>query len=195
MLEGIDLTNPNILLSGAAAGADTEFSVQADAYGHTVVNWTFRGHKSRFEQHLYELTDNHLTQAHAALLRANTSLKRQYPARSTNINRLLQRNFYQVRWSERVYAVSKFSKDSSMLGIDGGTAWACQMYVDRFLFDNEPMELCELYMFDQNQNQWFQWRRVWFPIESPPIPSGIYAGIGSRNLKDSGQAAISNLYK
>lgn len=194
MLEGIDLSQPNILLSGGAAGADTAFSESAAEHGHTVVNWTFFGHKSKMKTTLYQLTEDHLKQADEPLIRANKSLLRAFPTKKENTNNLLRRNFFQVRWSESVYAVSRFNQDGSMLGVDGGTAWACQMYVDRFLFDQEPLDLCKLYFFDQETNTWHSWKRIWTAIEKPPMPSGIYAGIGSRDLTKQGKQAIKDLY-
>lgn len=194
MFEGIDLSQPDILLSGGAAGADTVFSEHAEKVGHTVVNWSFSGHKSKMIDSVYKLTVEHLEQANSPLIRANRSLLRSYPTKSEKTNNLLRRNFYQVRWSESVYAVSTFNDDSSMLKIDGGTAWACQMYADRFLFDQEPFDLCKMYFFDQNSQQWYQWRKIWSKIDRPPAPSRVYAGIGTRNLNSAGRLAIANLY-
>lgn len=194
MFEGIDLSQPNILLSGGANGADTLFSEKASVAGHTVVNWIFSGYKSKMTANLYKLTVDHLEQADLPLARANKSLLRSFPTKSEQTNNLLRRNFYQVRWSESVYAVSKFNQDNSMLKIDGGTAWACQMYADRFLFDREPFELCKMYFFDQITEQWFQWNKIWSKIDEPPTPSGIYAGIGTRKLNSAGKRAIESLY-
>jgi hypothetical protein len=195
VFEGIDLTQPDILLSGGAAGADTVFSEHAENVGHTVVNWSFSGHKSKMINSIYKLTVEHLEQSNAPLIRANRSLLRTFPTKSEKTNNLLRRNFYQVRWSESLYAVSTFNNDNSMLKIDGGTAWACQMYADRFLFDQEPFDLCKMYFFDQNAQQWYQWRKVWNKIDQPPVPSKIYAGIGTRTLNSFGKLAIANLYK
>lgn len=194
MLEGLDLTAPDILLSGAAEGADSAFSKMASASKHQVVNWTFAGHKTKLRKGLYQLSTEHLAAADPYLARANKNLLRSWPPQSQHVNNLLRRNFYQVKWSNSVYAVSRWSKDKSMLRIDGGTAWACQMYVDRFLYDQEPMSLCNLYFFDQDGENWYTWNRVWEQIPSPPKPQGIYAGIGSRDLNAAGTAAICCLY-
>lgn len=195
MLEGLDLTAPDILLSGAADGADSVFSKAAAASKHQVVHWTFAGHKTKLRKGLYQLSPEHLTAADPYLMRANKGVVRTFPSGSEHVNNLLRRNLYQVRWSESVYAVSRFSSDRSMLMIDGGTAWACQMYVDRFLYDQEPMDLCQLYLFDQTSGTWHAWKRRWDRIDAPPKPHGIYAGIGSRDLSDAGSAAIAALYQ
>jgi hypothetical protein len=195
MFEDLDLSAPNILLSGGAEGADTIFGKAASAAKHQVVHWTFQGHKSKLRKGLYQLGSNHLETADTCLIRANKSLLRTFPSKSEHVNNLLRRNFYQVRWSESVYAVSRFTNDSSMLKIDGGTAWACQMYVDRFLYDQEPMKLCNLFMYDMDTKGWYRWERIWYKMDqSPPTPSGIYAGIGKRELSEEGQDAIYSLY-
>jgi hypothetical protein len=195
MLEDLELKTSNVLLSGGADGADAAFGRAAQAAGHDVVHWTFGGHKTKLRKNLCQLTEEHLAAADPYLLRANKSLVRTYPSSSAVVNDLLRRNLYQVRWSDSVYAVSRFKRDGSLLGIDGGTAWACQMYVDRFIYDQEPMELCNLYLFDQLSNKWHTWRRGWSEIDCPPAPLGIYAGIGSRKLTPDGAKAIDALYQ
>lgn len=194
MLKDFDISADNILLSGGAAGADTEFGKHAQKAKHKVVHWTFKGHKTKLRSNLYQLTPDHLSVSDNYLVRANKGLVRNFPSKSDYTNNLLRRNYYQVKWCESVYAVSKFTSDNSMLKVDGGTAWACQMYVDRFLYDREPFSLCHLYMFDQNSEKWFQWNRIWKEIDKPPTPKSVYAGIGTRDISTAGINAIKNLY-
>lgn len=195
MLGNLELKTSNVLLSGGADGADAAFGRAAVAAKHDVVHWSFDGHRTKMRKNLYRLDRDHLDSADPYLLRANKSIMRTYPSSDAIVNDLLRRNLYQVRWSDSVYAVSQFKKDGSLLGIDGGTAWACQMYVDRFIYDQEPMDLCCLYLFDQSSNRWYAWRRSWSEIDALPRPSGIYAGIGSRKLTTDGAQAIAELYQ
>ena len=196
MLEGFDLNAPNIMLSGGAEGADTAFSKAASSAGHQVVHWTFAGYKSKLKKGIYQLSEEHLIGSEHAVNRANKNLLRSYPSKNDHINNLLRRNYFQVRWSESVYAIGRLDDSNSMLKIAGGTAWACQMYVDRFIYDQEPMSLCKLYLFDMNTEKWYQWNKIWYDLaEQPPIPVGVYAGIGSRDISDTGKSAINNLYK
>lgn len=194
MLKDFDISADNILLSGGAAGSDAEFSKHAQKAKHKIVHWTFKDHKTKLRSNLYQLTPEHLATSDDYLIRANKGLVRTFPSNSDYTNNLLRRNYYQVKWCESVYAVSKFASDSSMLKIDGGTAWACQMYVDRFIYDQEPFSLCNLYLFDQSSEKWFQWNRIWKAIDKPPMPKGVYAGIGTRNISDAGTIAIKSLY-
>ena len=193
MLNNIEITSGHILLSGGASGADTEFGKAAHKAGHQVIHWSFNGHKVKLKNDVYALTDDQLKEADPCIIRANTSLLRTFPGKSEHTNNLIRRNYYQVRWSQSVYAVGNLG-DKSMMKVEGGTAWAIQMYADRFMYDREPFDSCYLYLFDQKSNKWLQWNRMWKEIEKPPFPSGVYAGIGSRELTDAGLAAINSLY-
>lgn len=128
------------------------------------------------------------------VIEAAKSMKRRYPSAKENINNLLRRNWYQVRYAERVYAISNLSDtDPGCLKITGGTAWACQMYVDRW-YSERNFPVCELYLYDMASNKWMQWWETWKEIERPPVPHGRYAGIGSRDLTDDGIRAIFSAY-
>lgn len=205
MFEEFDLDRfPDMMLSGGAEGADSAFGKAASKKGHKVVHWTFDGHKSRLRSNLFPLDANKLRYADPYIVRASKGVLRYLPT-NEYVKNLLRRNYYQVAFSESVYAVGRFQhqvnhtsgrfKDQeSMLSIDGGTAWACQMYVDRFIFDQEPMKACQLYFYDMQGKKWYKWQQIWREIGSPPSPSGVYAGIGSRELTDNGLSTIFKLY-
>lgn len=194
MLKNVDIIASDILLSGGASGADNEFGIVAYNHGHQVVHWSFEGHKSASKKFVYTLPAEQLKEADPYIIRANKSVLRTFPTKSESTNNLIRRNYYQVKWVDSVYAVSRLDNNLSLLKIDGGTAWACQMYVDRFLFDQEPIEKCNLYLFDQISNKWLQWKRAWIVIDKPPAPTSVYAGIGSRKITEEGINAIKNLY-
>jgi hypothetical protein len=51
-----------------------------------------------------------------------------------------------------------------------------------------------LYVFDQEKDAWFEFNgETWDRVDSPPRPTGIWAGIGSRDLRPNGRAAIRKL--
>lgn len=183
----------NICLSGGADGADIVWGMAAETAGHEVVHWTFAGHKSN-ANYLCELNDSQLRIADHYLELANKSLQRKWPTKSPTVNNLLRRNFYQVYYSDRVYAVSSIKEDNSLLHITGGTAWACQMFVDKWLYNTHTSTKPGLYIFDQISNNWYEWNGQWHQINLPPRPEGIYAGIGSREITDAGTQAILNVY-
>lgn len=184
----LSLSSTNLCLSGGAQGADLQWGMNAGKAGHKVIHWSFKGHSTKAPgDEVVKLGPGHLKEADGLLVRANEVLKRQVPFRRYYVMNLLRRNFWQIRWSESVYAVGKFDENKQ---VSGGTAWATQMYMDRFLHDGEDMEKCKLFFYDQNSDQWFQWTGAWQEVDSPEVPTGIWTGIGSRDLSDSGKEAI-----
>ena len=97
---------------------------------------------------------------------------------------MLRRNYFQIRHTERVYAVAGIADRSA----EGGTGYAVTMFLARH--DFRP---CECYVFDQDLDQWFAWKGSWEEIETPPVPHGVWAGIGTRKLADNGKTAIREL--
>jgi hypothetical protein len=182
----------NLCLSGGAKGADAQWGMTAGKAGHSVIHWSYEGHKAYVpEQELVRLTQDQLNIADPALHRANESIGRVVPTWKPWLCNLLRRNYYQVKWAQSVYAVSKFDNKGK---VDGGTAWACQMYLDRFLKDGEPIDKCKLYLYDQDNSCWLMWTQTgWLQITEPPAPEGIWAGIGSRDLFENGKNAIRKL--
>lgn len=181
----------DLCLSGGADGADLQWGMMAGRVGHSVIHWSFQDHKSKApSSEIVILDDTSLGEADSFLKRANLTLKRRFPGKSLFINNLLRRNYYQIRWAESLYAVGVM-KDGQ---VQGGTAWATQMYMDRFTIDKEPMENCQLYFYDQALDVWLQWKSDWQILETqPPMPIGIWAGVGTRELSDSGKWAIRNV--
>jgi hypothetical protein len=175
----------NVCISGGAEGADLQFGMVAGSKGHTVIHFHFKGHKSNApKSELVELTNAHLLAADVYLQKANLTMKRKYPTSSNFVNNLLRRNWYQVENSGSCYAVSTIKNGM----VQGGTAWATQMFIDK-----NDGAACDCFVYCQAAGQWFKWEGEWVVIETPPVPSGIWAGVGSRDLKDSGKNAIRTL--
>lgn len=178
----------NICLSGGANGADLQWGMQAGKYGHRVFHFIFNGHKSKApESEKVVLSDAQLRMADPYLSKANDTLKRKWPLHNKWTTSLLRRNFYQVCDAQAVYAVSTINKFGV---VEGGTSWAVQMFLDRF----DKLGVIPAYVFDQSTETWYQWDNGWMPIEMPPTPTGVYAGIGTRQLSDQGKLAIRLLY-
>lgn len=184
----------SICFSGGARGADHAWGLMAVDKGHDLIHFTFQGHKPVEESHSKKLAKFELDEAEHHVAVAAKTMKRKWPSKNEHVNDLLRRNYFQVRWAERVYAVASFlPDDKSALKISGGTAWACQMYVDRWYSGRDLVE-CELYFYDMVSGKWMQWWETWIDIEKPPVPHGRYAGIGSRDLNDAGIRAIFEAY-
>lgn len=181
----------DICLSGGADGADLQWGMMAGRNGHSVIHWTFDGHNSKApSSELVILDQISLSKADESLKRANQTLKRRFPGKSQFVNNLLRRNYYQVCWTQSLYGVGEFKNNQ----VQGGTAWAVQMYMDRFIHDNEEIESCKLYFYDQTKDHWMQWFGEWKILEGqPPMPEGIWTGVGSRALTHNGKWAIRNV--
>jgi hypothetical protein len=175
---------PNICLSGGADGADLEWGRCATAIGHELIHWSFPGHRSQAtESQIVRLNDEQLKLGNGGLVKAAEKLEKDPPKRPM-VTRLLQRNYYQVAWSQQCYAVTVIDETKK----PGGTAWATVMFAQL-----HP-ENRELYVFCQRKDAWFQFNGDgWDGIESPPRPSGIWAGIESRILEENGRRAIRKL--
>lgn len=168
----------------------------AGSAGHSVIHWSFNGHKSNAPiSETVTLTKAQLKLADQYCARAAPSLRRPWPPRRTYVQNLLRRNWYQVETAQRCYAISLFRLDSTQriaigetisdVMVQGGTAWAVQMFIDK-----HNGQACPCYVFDQNCCYWFEWKGVWTRIYEPPRPAGIYAGVGTRKLNSIGKLAI-----
>lgn len=174
----------DVCLSGGADGADIEWGACAASIGHTVIHWSFSGHRTHApESQLVRLDDEELRLGKEALENAARALGK-HPPRRPAVARLLQRNYYQVAWSKACYAVTVINENE----IPGGTAWATTMFAQLHPGSRD------LYVFDQEVDSWFGFNgETWDRIDSPPRPRGIWAGIGSRDLKKNGRDAIRKL--
>ena len=178
--------NTPICCSGGAVGADLAWGYAAEAAGHDVMHFIFQGHKSTAsKEQLYVLNREQLAEAEPHLTNANKTVKRRWPVNNQFVGNLLRRNYFQVRYSDSLYAVTHFDNYGM---VDGGTAWAVQMMID--LHPN-----ARIYLFDQKVGSWFQWKGAWMPAMQPSTPTGIYAAVGSRALSPKGLAAIKSVFE
>jgi hypothetical protein len=186
LVESINLLETPICMSGGAPGADLQFGMNAGRAGHYVIHWSFSGHKTDAPQsEVVQLSEDQLTEAHDALEVANASLKRRIPWQKKWMLNLLRRNYFQVRWSESVYAVSEIDWKTNT--VKGGTGWAIEM--------SKSLALPKIYVYDQKQEAWYVWtEQEWINTTDPDQPTGVYAGIGSRDLQEGGKLAIRRLY-
>jgi len=194
----IDLdSNENWCLSGGADGADLQWGMTAGALGHGVIHFSFAGHRTQAPvSETVWLTKAQLAAADPQCHLANATLHRRFPAKLSFVTNLLRRDWYQVECAEACYGVSTFGLSPGATiapgtvftdaEVRGGTAWAISMFLDR-----HQRQACRCYLFDQILCHWFQWNGTgWECIYEPPQPSGIYAGIGARDLLPMGKLAI-----
>lgn len=160
--------------SGGAVGADCEWTRQGTAYGVVSRHYWHR-HRTPFGN--VEISETDFDEGVQHVLQANSVLHRR-PGRYLD---LLARNWSQVKYSEAVFAIGRIKSGV----VQGGTAWAVQMGIDV----RKPVCL-----FDQMSEQWFNYcDGLWRPCPVPVLTPN-FAGIGSRDISDSGIRAISEVY-
>ena len=186
----------NILYSGGAKGADTIFAMCAQHRGDKVYAFSFPGHKVEIGK--YELNEGQLEGQLDTILIAAKGLKRQISKTPTKhpgfrfIRNLILRNAWQIHGLKEhgpttvVYAVAPLNKFHTQ--VEGGTAWAVEIAVRQ---TEVPV-----YVFDLKTNKWYLWVEDKFHVQkgTPPTPTGVYTGIGSRDMTDEGIEAIGNLF-
>jgi len=193
--------------SGGAIGADTVFGEIAALFG-------FRSnHYYDTNQDLESQPPNANTPITRSDYREGASKATAAARRSglttptgTVTNSLIIRNWSQVKYADAIFAVTPITRkgesarrfnnpsDTSQVTEDtgsGGTAYAIEMGKDA----GKP-----IYIFDDGQtNQWYEWNyktSTWKPIkEGSPTLTKNYAGIGSRNITDTGKKAISDMFE
>lgn len=201
-----------VMISGGAAGADTVWAKNAQSRGHLVLHMVAENHRiANIPGIAVRLTEGDLKLSNDPVYAASKSLGRWFkPTNNDYISNLLRRNYHQITLCKSVYAVGTFLGSIDMVSqsvnLKGGTAWACQMFVERLATEKHTGPI-PLYFFDQAQTlKWYQCTKVtsedthpimykWEPIETPPAPGGVYAAIGARELDLSGINAIGRMFK
>jgi len=184
-----------------AVGGDVAWNASAKFHGHSVTHYSFASHRTCANvdaDTVVILTESQLHEADSALNVAARRLRRSAGRPTTK--RLLQRNWWLMRSTSSLYAVGQFddATHADNIGLTGGTAWACQMFADKW---SQPGASIPMYFFSQKDACWFQfaakstgvysWHRL---TEQPPRPSGRYTAIGTRELTDVGRQAIAALF-
>ena len=185
----------NVLLGSATNSIANVFATDASNFNHSIVFITPNGSQITSDPNVFELSAERMQEADSYLIRANNNLHRTWPTKIDEDNNNIRRDSYLVRWCQRVYSIGTFTHDNSLLKIAGNLAWPAQMYIDRFLYDQEPLNECEFYMFDLKSKNWFKWTTKWVKAAYVPKPSGIYAVLGDNVLNNSAKNAIDDLWK
>lgn len=112
----------------------------------------------------------------------------------------LVRNWAQVKYSDAIFAIGSIvepgqpafpnkpgdTRIAQHQMVAGGTGYAVTMAI----LNNKPV-----YVFDQNQEQWFMFKNGSFePIEIPKLTMR-FAGIGTRQINDAGKKAIRDIFE
>lgn len=180
----------NTCLSGGAEGSDTEFTNAAiNMGGHRVINYSFSGHRIDVPKSTIRiLSEKELIEGEEAVRNAAKYLNRNWSEYFGGRRKLILRNFWQVRQTDRVYAVAEIRKDGR---VSGGTGWAVTMAIQ--------LGVPDIYTF--SHGKWYRWfglndpRKGNWSTNIPVAPEGTYTGIGTREIDELGKKAIWSLYE
>lgn len=164
----------DMCVSGGAAGSDCAWVKLAEFYGQDAIHFCFADHtyKGHSKKYRVDVPEDYLQSALDFVRKANIMLCRKIP-QPGYVRNLLCRNFYQIAFSRAIYAVANIKYGS----VEGGTAWAIQMFKDMNKRNGE------IYVLNKVDLKWYEWKhQEWTPIDIPPRPSGVWAGIGSREI-------------
>ena len=170
--------------TGGAIGSNLCFEENCINNGIEVRAFSFKGHRTD-SKHKRILPNEFLEIPDKLLIEIAKRLKRTVPFDKPWIVNLLRRNFFQIADANITFAIGNIKVDCT---IEGGTGWAIEM---------SKMVKIPIYVFDQNKNGWFKWN---YDIKEFKITEliidkvyNVFAGIGTRDLKENGRLAIASL--
>jgi len=184
-----------VLHSGGAKGADTVWGTIGSEYGISEENtkhyWMKGGSKPPqgnvlLTEEQKEEARPHVKQA-AASMRERGDNTRSPPSSSLAVS-LIHRNWFQVKNSDAVFAITKggLNPTRTLIKPDRGTPWAVEMGINQ----GKPV-----YVFAQGLNQWFTWDGSKFIETETPTLTPNFAGVGTRGINEAGRQAIRNVYE
>jgi hypothetical protein len=143
-----------------------------------------------------------LIEGYMRYIRANRKLRRKELKLKNTKSHLMARNWFQVKNSGSVYAIStilkpgqpymskgvQYTNQSIRESVSGGTAYAVQMAIDI----GRPV-----FVFNLHDKRWYEWSKdskSFVPIETPVLTPN-FAAIGTRELSPAGEQAIREVYQ
>jgi hypothetical protein len=175
-----------ILFSGGAPGAEAAFGACAQRHGIEEVNFTFDGHKIDRHRGVRVLNHEELLAGDVSLEYVSRLMHRRY-TEGPIIRKVLQTLWYQVNSGQEIYVIGSILEDGT---VKGGTGWGAEF-----------AKLCNkpLYVFDQEQNAWFNWTgSSWDrldPATVPVISHPHFTGTGTRTLKPNALREVEALFR
>lgn len=171
--------------SGGCPGSDMFWETEGEKYGVKTIAYSFYGH-TQYGKNRQILEKEQLAEGFEAVKIAAKSIGRNPNPRWPYVKNLISRNWFQVKNSEAVFAVGKFINKKI---VSGGTGWAVQMAVD----NKKPV-----FFFDQETKSWYKLKDFngeFVIIDYIPKLTQNFAGVGTRELDESGKEAIRKIYQ
>ena len=171
------------LLSGGAKGAEAAFGEAAERWGLQEINYSFPGRETVRKRGVHELSEQELERGGVSEAYVQAQLHRSFP-KTALFQRLLKTVWHQVATAGEVFIVGEILEDDT---VKGGTGWGAELA--RHFHKR-------LHVYDQKREQWFHWTGdSWAKAEIPKIQRTRFTGSGTRELSESGQKAIRELFE
>jgi len=187
--------------AGDAEGADKYWAERGYEYG--------LGKQVDFTPDSYdEATEELKEEAEQAYKTAVARLGRKELSVDSTGGKLVRRDYFQVKYSDAVFAVSdiilpgekgkavkgkRYENTTKKAIVDGGTGYAVQMAIDL----GKPVYVFHQGTLADNTTKvgWYEWNGAEFEPMDTPALTQRYAGVGTRQLNDAGRKAIEDVYK
>ena len=171
------------LLSGGAKGSEAAFGEAAERWGLHEINFSYRGRTTVRKRGVLELSDEELERGAVSETYVKAQLHRSFP-KTDLFQRLLKTVWHQVATAGEVFVVGEILEDDT---VKGGTGWGAELA--RHFHKR-------LHVYDQTKGNWFRWTGdSWEQVDAPKIQSTRFTGSGTRELSESGQKAIHELFE
>ena len=171
--------------SGGAKGSDSVFEFESLKKNFNVVSFSFEGHDTT-SSNRYILTPKQLKIGFEHIKIANKRLNRNINNLKPYIKNLISRDWYQVKYSDAIFAVGYIDHNNN---VKGGTGYAIACAIDN---------LKPIFLFEQSFNYWYYYdydiNRFEIYENKIPILTKKFAGIGTRDININGINAIKNLF-
>lgn len=175
-------TTRGTIFSGGAVGAESTFGEVAAQYGLREVHFTFPGHEQHRTIGSTELSPTELSLGSTSLAYVSKVLNRNW-TRSPRLQKVLQAQWHLVSHADQIFVVGQIQPDNT---VHGGTGWSVEL---------AKRWGKSIWVYDQQQNQWFTWSGLSWTPQIPTITSRNIAASGTRYLNHNGKEAIEDLFK
>jgi hypothetical protein len=191
----IDLNNLTCH-SGGAVGSDSIFESVGSEFGVKTRAYSYQT-KYHNSPNKVEISEEDYLEGVEMIKIANKTLNRYGISKFMN---LLARNWAQVKYSKQVFAIGSiiesgkkcskgFYNKSKHQIVSGGTGYAVQMAIDNGR---------EVFVYEQTKEKWHKWCYNSLVFKElnyiPKITYQDFAGVGTREIKESGILAIKNIF-
>ena len=182
--------------SGGAIGSDKAWEDIGREQGFNNHMHYYHGRKTNYGN--VELSDSQIKEGIINAKNAASALGKSF---SYKYSSLLGRNWFQVKYSEKILAVGRillpgekgsrgFVNKSGKMVVDGGTGYAVEMGIQHgkkvYVFNQEDSE--------KLKKSWYEWKNNSFIACPTPTLSKNFAGIGTRQINEHGLNAIKEVY-